>query len=478
MIEHDAIPAGEIHPPHNWRVANEAARLALNPTAADVGKYLWQLSDNTEWMLVSVGPIVWRERGQQGPAGAAGPEGPPGDSGPTGPTGPTGAPGSTGPTGATGGTGPTGPAGPTGPIGETGATGPTGAAGSDATVNESNIRSVYAGLSAKAQPVDADKIAIADSAASGALKSTLFTGIKNWIKGWVTSSDVGLGNVNNTSDANKPISTATQAALDAKAAIASTREKLTASRTYYVRTDGSDSNTGLANTAGGAFLTIQMAVDVAAAFDNGGFDITISVGPGTYTAGFRLRSFVGSGRIIVIASAGDLTSTVISTTNAACVISEATTIGNYKLQWFKLQTATAGYGIALYGGLNYLEFNNLNFGACATGHITAGSGSTISAAGASYIISGGAPSHVEASDGGLFRGQNCTITLTGTPAFGVYAAGSRSGLALLFSSSFSGSATGTRYTASTAGGIFVNGAGANYLPGNAAGTVNSPGWYA
>src|SRR5260370_6119788 len=32
----------------------------------------------------------------------------------------------------------------------------------------------------------------------------------------VTSSDVGLGNANNTSDANKPVSTATQTALDAK----------------------------------------------------------------------------------------------------------------------------------------------------------------------------------------------------------------------------------------------------------------------
>ena len=32
----------------------------------------------------------------------------------------------------------------------------------------------------------------------------------------LTKSDVGLGNVNNTSDANKPISTATQTALDGK----------------------------------------------------------------------------------------------------------------------------------------------------------------------------------------------------------------------------------------------------------------------
>ena len=34
--------------------------------------------------------------------------------------------------------------------------------------------------------------------------------------GAVTQDDVGLGNVDNTSDANKPISTATQAALDGK----------------------------------------------------------------------------------------------------------------------------------------------------------------------------------------------------------------------------------------------------------------------
>jgi hypothetical protein len=50
--------------------------------------------------------------------------------------------------------------------------------------------------------------------AKAPLASPAFTGTPSGI----TAAHVGLGNVNNTSDANKPISTATQTALDGKAA--------------------------------------------------------------------------------------------------------------------------------------------------------------------------------------------------------------------------------------------------------------------
>lgn len=67
----------------------------------------------------------------------------------------------------------------------------------------------------------------------------------------------------------------------------------TADVTYYVRTDGSDSNNGLSNTAGGAFKTIGKAVSMLPQIIN--HEVTINVAAGTYAETVSLFGFSGKG---------------------------------------------------------------------------------------------------------------------------------------------------------------------------------------
>jgi pectin methylesterase-like acyl-CoA thioesterase len=119
------------------------------------------------------------------------------------------------------------------------------------------------------------------------------------------------------------------------------REKLTAARTYWVRTDGSDSNDGLANTSGSAFLTVQKAIDVASALDNGGFNITIQLGNGTYSAGASLKSFVGSGRIVIQGNSTTPANVHVSVASGN-VVAGVSVIGVYEISYMKLTSAAAG----------------------------------------------------------------------------------------------------------------------------------------
>lgn len=65
--------------------------------------------------------------------------------------------------------------------------------------------------------------------------------------------------------------------------------------TYYVLKTGSDSNTGLANAAGGAFLTITKAISMIPQICNHTY--TINVGAGTYNEDVTISGFSGKGTI-------------------------------------------------------------------------------------------------------------------------------------------------------------------------------------
>lgn len=114
-----------------------------------------------------------------------------GAQGPIGPKGATGDQGPRGLTGAKGDQGPMGYQGEQGPIGLTGPKGDQGLAGLPGTNGRDGLTTSVNGV----------------TQVNGAIT--------------LTKADIGLGNVDNTSDANKPISTAAQTALDLKANLAS-----------------------------------------------------------------------------------------------------------------------------------------------------------------------------------------------------------------------------------------------------------------
>ncbi len=258
----------------------------------------------------------------------------------------------------------------------------------------------------------------------------------------------------------------------AVSSMTSGREILTSSRTYYVRTDGSDSNDGLANTSGGAFLTVQKAVDVVYGLDLTIYNVTIQLSDGTY-AGTVVASgpFLGSGTVTVKGNSTTPTNVVLSTSGSISVTAKqgaVLTIKDLKI--------TNSSSISLLGTQKgHINFSGIDFGAAGQ-QVRADDGGSITATG-NYTISGGGTNHL-ISVGGVVRTQSKTVTISGTPTFSVFASGDYVGLILANGNTYSGSATGARYGATMNGVIYVGGGGANYFPGNSAGSTATGGQYA
>lgn len=254
------------------------------------------------------------------------------------------------------------------------------------------------------------------------------------------------------------------------------REKLTAARTYYVRTDGSDSNNGLANTSGGAFLTVQKAIDVIyATLDLGGKDVTVQVADGTYTGAVLADGpFIGKGSVTINGNNSTPTNVVFSTTSSSCVTAQNGAF--ISCTNFKVTTTTSGFGL-LASKKGHVNFSGIDFGTCATHQIRSDDFGSVTATG-NYTISGGAATHFNSVSGAI-RIQSRTVTLSNTPAFSTaFCQTLISGLATVNGNTYSGTgATGVRYDITLNGVVYTAGGGANYFPGNAAGTTATGGQY-
>ncbi|MGX1163739.1 hypothetical protein AB7M16_000005 [Bradyrhizobium sp. USDA 372] len=259
------------------------------------------------------------------------------------------------------------------------------------------------------------------------------------------------------------------------AAWAKLRTLLTANRTYYVATTGSDSNDGL--TAATPFLTIQKALNVVyGTLDLGGQTVTIQLADGSYTQAAAIvinGAQVGAGTIRLIGNTSTPANVIVTCSNDNALIFNgpgAITIDGMEVR------ATSGYGLKAAQGWTMTLGAAMRYGAVTYGQIYASTGARVTVN--SPTIVGSAGTFVRADYGGFAFLAGVPITLVGTPAFSnAFVAADAYGFVDIFSNTFTGTATGKRYTASHGGAINTNGGGVNYLPGNVAGDSATGAYY-
>ena len=257
------------------------------------------------------------------------------------------------------------------------------------------------------------------------------------------------------------------------------REPLTANRTYYVRTDGNDStNDGLTDSAGGAFLTIQKAIDVCAdTLDFRGYTVTVQVGAGTYT-GTTVIATPMTGQALasdfyILGDTTTPTNVLISTTSNNCFSISGEGV-RCKVAGFEVRTTTTGDCFSsAYGA--YVELGAMNYGVSAGIHISVTGDSYVNPY-ANYTVSGNAAYHIVVNRMSVVQQEpGITVTFSGTPTFSTAYVYVVSNSYFKPTANYSGTFVGSRFIVEYAGIIATSALAQTVFPGTIAGTISGTG---
>jgi hypothetical protein len=267
---------------------------------------------------------------------------------------------------------------------------------------------------------------------------------------------------------------------------AATRQVLTASATYYVRSDGNDACNGLTNASGSsgncAFLTWAHAlVVITETLDFGGQTVTIFNGNGaTYTDEiFINNAWIGGGDLVIDLGGGG----IAATTGHKAVLAFITQPGNITVQNGTLSAVT--FSCLQNAGIGTLAIGTgLTFGNCGEYHIEATSfGAIIGGSGASYTVSGSAGTgHIGARSGGTIFLVAATATFTSDfTASSAFAVANDGGLITADpTTTFTlggHTVSGPRFAVTQGGIIDTLGGGTSFFPGSSPGTMGIGGIY-
>lgn len=314
--------------------------------------------------------------------------------------------------------------------------------------------------------------------ASGVAQSAQLN--KVWRQSSIMSAVVAQFICDQTGNSATDDGTTTTLLANFKTAVQSfSRIRLAAPLTIYVATTGTDApGKGLA--VGTPFQTISYAYNfIRNNYDLNGNTATIQLANGTYSQAICSGKIVGdTGAAVTIngsATAGAVTIAASANGQGLVVASGGATF-NIAGVTISAGSFTGCTGLLTNVGATILGGANLTFGAMPSGQHVQSSGQIQIG---NYAITGGAGSHLIATGPGVIQVSG-TNTVTGTPAFSSqFALAQNLGLVIAaIGTTYSGSATGNRYSATLNGVINTIGGGANLFPGSVAGSTSTGGQYA
>lgn len=260
----------------------------------------------------------------------------------------------------------------------------------------------------------------------------------------------------------------------------SVRWRLSGNLNLYVSTTGNDSNSGL--SPGTALATLSAAWEkIVNTIDLNGHVVTVNIADGTYApllcGGYPIGAD-SEDSVIFLGNLSTPANVVIAATNASAVV--ALNGAQFRIRGVKCTASGTGsgqgWGIAASGSGCRVKADVFDIGACGAAQIACYSCAQIALVGA-HTFSGSAPAALAAGVNGVINSIGNTTTLTGTPAYSLAFASASVGGVVQIVGTFSGSATGARYSATGNGVVDTNGGGASYLPGNASGSYATGGQY-
>jgi hypothetical protein len=197
---------------------------------------------------------------------------------------------------------------------------------------------------------------------------------------------------------------------------------------YYVGTDGNDANTGLVNSAGGAWRTLAHAMAVILSLDFAGQTVTLHVraGHAAYTEQLKVTPWVGGGAFIFDGGGGSITyAGVLANNNGfdAAILVSGGSLGSFTYQNVTLST-TLGTSLACSGVLCNVpalvtQGPGVVYGACEFAKIYL-AGPVFFSLVNSFSESGNAQAFLAVSQGFLSTfGKSITATWTQDVTYGV-----------------------------------------------------------